>query len=132
MDEIIIQPALHQGMGIFTLLVSLLATALAWAGYRRGVLGRPAAIAFVALQVALFIQALIGIKLLDQGMGVMQKFVHYLGGIGALGLMVMFYWISYRDEKARVRWAAGLSTAALAFVALSLFVGDFYVRSLQG
>lgn len=132
MDEIIISPSLHQVVGVVTLLASLLATALAWAGVRDGRFGRGAALAFVAVQLVLLLQILIGIKLLDQGMGVMQKVVHYLGGLGALGLMMVFYWRSYRDEHTRARWAAGLSTAALAFVALTLFVGDFYVRSLQG
>ncbi|WP_261663989.1 hypothetical protein [Deinococcus sp. Marseille-Q6407] len=132
MDEFIIQPALHQAVGGTTLLVALVAAVLTVMGARRGKFTQAASISMIALQVALLIQTLIGIKLLDQGMGVMQKYVHYLGGIGAVGLLVLFYWLPWRSDGARPRGAAGLTLASLAFTAMAFFIGNYYVNSLQG
>jgi len=45
------------------------------------------------------LQAAVGIKLLDQGMGVVQKYVHYLGGLGSVGLLMLFYWLPKRTRR---------------------------------
>ena len=132
MDEFIIAPALHQAVGGLTLLAAVVATALTLVGAKKGQFSRTAAAAMIGLQVLLLLQTLIGIKLLDQGMGALQKVVHYLGGLGSLGFLMLFYWRSYQDESVKARWAAGLTAASLAFVAMTFFIGNFYVNSLQG
>ena len=77
--------------------------------------------------VAVEIQAAVGIKLLDQGMGVIQKYVHYLGGLGSVGLLMLFYWLPRRSDAETSRNAAWLTTASLAFVAMTFFIGQMYV-----
>lgn len=128
MDESIIQPALHSAIGGITLLVALVTTALTWTGARRGTFGRAQAAALIALQLALALQVAVGIKLLDQGMGVIQKYVHYLGGLGAVGLLTLFYWLPRRDAADTANKAAWLTTASLLFVAMTFFIGRLYVR----
>lgn len=131
MDEIIVQPAVHQAVGGLALLLALITSVLTWRGARRQEFGRAQAVALIALQIMLMLQALVGIKLLDQGMGVMQKVVHYLGGLGAVGLLMLFYWLPQHDAKIRSRNAAYLSTAALTFVGMTFFIGQMYVKSLN-
>lgn len=80
------------------------------------------------LQVALMVQALIGVKLLGQGLGVVQKYVHYLGGLGALGLITLLYWLPQRSAQQTSRRALGLTAASLTFVLLTFVVGGLYAR----
>lgn len=129
MDEIIIQPALHSAVGGLTLLAALVATVLAWMGHRHGNQGRAQRTALITLQILLMLQAAVGIKLLDQNMGAMQKYVHYLGGLGATGLLMLFYWLPRRTDAGTARNAAWLTTASLLFIAMTFFIGQFFVRS---
>ena len=140
MDEIIIQPALHNAIGGIVVLAAILTVALNWRGLatlkttggtdssRSPSLGGWQNAALIAFQIALIVQALIGIKLLDQGLGTVQKYVHYLGGIGSLGLVLLYYWLPKRDARdSRVK-ALGLTVASLAFVLLTFVVGGLYAR----
>ena len=128
MDQTIIPPAVHSAVGGFTLLVALATTALTWQGAKRGVFGKAQAAALIVLQIALMLQAAVGIKLLDQGMGVIQKYVHYLGGLGSVGLLMLFYWLPKRGEADTARKAAWLTSASLLFVAMTFFIGQMFVK----
>lgn len=143
MDEIIIQPALHNAVGGIVVLAAIATVILNWRGLLKlkavGADGAPSSasapllggwqnVALIALQIALMVQALIGIKLLDQGLGTVQKYVHYLGGLGALGLLMLYYWLPKRGARdSRVK-ALGLTVASLAFVLLTFIVGGLYAR----
>lgn len=140
MDEIIIQPALHNAVGGIVVLAALLTVGLSWRGLATlktsdgteapasPALGGWQNAALIAFQIALIVQALIGIKLLDQGLGTVQKYVHYLGGVGALGLVLLYYWLPKRGARDSSRQALGLTVASLAFVLLTFFVGGLYAR----
>jgi len=121
MDETIIQPAVHSAVGGIALLVALITTVLTWLGARRGTFGKAQAASLIVLQI-------VGIKLLDQGMGVVQKYVHYLGGLGSVGLLMLFYWLPKRSEADTANKAAWLTTASLLFVAMTFFIGQMYVK----
>ncbi|MFD2608411.1 hypothetical protein ACFSR9_03015 [Deinococcus taklimakanensis] len=129
MDETIIKPALHSAVGGITLLVALVTTVLTWRGVGQKTFGKAQAAALITLQVALMLQAAVGIKLLDQGMGVVQKYVHYLGGLGSVGLLMLFYWLPKRDAADTARKGAWLTTASLLFVTMTFFIGQMYARS---
>lgn len=132
MDEMIVAPAVHSAVGGIVLLTALIAAGLTWLGARRRAFGPVQGAALIALQIALLVQAAVGIKLLDQGMGALQKYVHYLGGLGSVGLLMLFYWLPRRDPADSARKAAWLTTASLAFVALTFFVGQSFVRGQIG
>ena len=128
MDETIIQPAVHSAVGGIALLVALVTTVLTWLGARRGTFGKAQAAALITLQVVLMLQAAVGSQLLDQGMGVIQKYVHYLGGLGSVGLLMLFYWLPRRSEADTANKAAWLTTASLLFVVMTFFIGQMYVK----
>ena len=128
MDEFIIPPALHSAVGGITLLVALVTTVLTWQGAKRGTFGKAQAAALIVLQIALMLQAAVGIKLLDQGMGVIQKYVHYLGGLGSVGLLMLFYWLPKASEADSARKAAWLTSASLLFVVMTFFIGQMFVK----
>lgn len=129
MDEIIIPPALHSAVGGLTLLVALITTPLAWRAYTQKTMNRPTTAALIALQIILMLQMAVGIKLLDQNMGAMQKYIHYLGGLGSLGLIMLYYWLPKQNAAAGARQAAWLTTASLLFITMTFFIGQMYVRS---
>ncbi|CAM3650555.1 Cytochrome b561 domain-containing protein [Deinococcus saxicola] len=145
MDEIIIQPALHNAIGGIVVLAAIATVLLNWRGLatlktsggqtsdgtdlpRSPSLGGWRNAALIAFQIALMVQALIGIKLLDQGLGTVQKYVHYLGGLGALGLVMLYYWLPKRDAADSSRKALGLTVASLAFVLMTFVIGGLYAR----
>lgn len=133
MDEIILQPQVHliAGMGVvLASLVAVVATGRGALSLRR--FGRVEHGFFIAAQIVLMVQIMIGIKLLDQGMGPLQKYVHYLGGAGALGLLILYYWLPKTSEQDSARKAFWLSAISLVFVLLTFGVGQMYVRGLQG
>ena len=49
----------------------------------------------IATEVALVIQALLGIKLLDQGSGFGQLYIHYIGGLLPVGLFIVAGWMGW-------------------------------------
>ncbi|QFP76858.1 hypothetical protein [Deinococcus sp. AJ005] len=145
MDEIIIQPALHNAIGGIVVLAAIVTVLLNWRGLatlktsdgetsggmdspRSPSLGGWQNAALIAFQIALMVQALIGIKLLDQGLGTVQKYVHYLGGLGALGLVMLYYWLPKRDARDSSLKALGLTVASLAFVLMTFIIGGLYAR----
>ncbi|GGM09155.1 hypothetical protein [Deinococcus aerophilus] len=140
MDEIVISPALHNAVGGLVVLAAVLTVALNWHGLvtlktaggpdspRNPSLGGWQNEALIAFQIALMVQALIGIKLLDQGLGTVQRYVHYLGGLGSLGLVMLYYWLPQRGVRDGALKVLGLTVASLAFVLLTFFVGGLYAR----
>ncbi len=145
MDEIIIQPALHNAIGGIVVLAAIATVLLNWRGLailktsggqtsggtdspRSPSLGGWQNAALIAFQIALMVQALIGIKLLDQGLGTVQKYVHYLGGLGALGLVMLYYWLPKRDARDSSLKALSLTVASLAFVLMTFIIGGLYAR----
>lgn len=128
-DNYIIQPALHQMNGVIVV-VSLLAAAawLTWLAVKHRPFDRTAQILVVVSQVFLAIQALLGIKLLDQGMGVVQLYIHYVGGLLPLGLFLVAGSLRFNDPRRRARVLAVLVDIGLVSAIMAYVIGQAYVN----
>jgi heme A synthase len=128
-DRIIIPPSLHRGFGelvMFTLLLTALF--LLYLAWRKQPLNSGARTLTILSQVVLMGQALLGIKLLDQGMGTIQLYIHYLGGLGPLLFFLLLYWFPSRNPIHQTRWAALAAGSAFVFAILAYTIGGLYAR----
>ena len=125
-DAIWVPTSVHFVVG--TLVVAVGLAALASAAYHGVQDRKPARRAhglFILAQLTLAVQALIGIKLLDQGLGPLQLYIHYVGGLGPLLFYLLYYWLP-APFRAR-RWSATLVTgAAFTFALMAYYIGESY------
>ncbi len=128
-DNFIISSAAHRWWGLLTLVVLAVSVALLTLDVRNA---RSATSAtrwsFLAAQVALVGQALLGIKLLDQGQGIVQLYIHYVGGLIPLGAFLAAGWLARGDTPRSARvllilLAIGLGSGVMAFT-----IGQAYVN----
>ncbi len=128
-DRIIIPPSLHRGFGelvmLTTLVTALFLIYLVW--QRRSMNGGAKALTILT-QLVLMGQALLGIKLLDQGMGTIQLYIHYLGGLGPLLFFLLLYWFPSRDAIRQTRWTALAAAGAFIFALMAYTIGGMYAR----
>jgi hypothetical protein len=128
-DRIMIPASVHMTVGMLVLVATLAATIVSiWHARRRIARTRWANAVLIAAQVILMAQALIGIKLLDQGAGVLQLYIHYLGGLAPLLFFFMLYWFPLRDTR-KQGWAMITVTAgAFVFALMTFAIGQAFVR----
>ena len=126
-DQIWVQPAVHIWVGTAVLIATLLSLVVtATFAIRKRTLNRAVYAVLLFAQVSLMVQVLVGIKLLDQGLGPLQLYIHYLGGLGALFFYLLFYWLPRSAREGR--WtAAGLSSAGFLFAVMAFGIGSMYV-----
>lgn len=127
-DNIFVSPVVHRTSGMVVLLAMVAATAyLVWLAVRKQPLDLPARVLVVVAELTLMVQALIGIKLLDQGLGVAQLFIHYVGGLIPLGAFLAASWVAWRSEVAHARALAALSSVGLLSAVMAFTIGRAYV-----
>lgn len=128
-DNFIVQPVVHQINGVLVV-VSLLGAGLwlSWLAAKHRPFDRSAQILVVVSQVFLAIQALLGIKLLDQGMGVVQLYIHYVGGLLPLGLFLVAGSLRFDDPRRRARVLALLVDVGLVSAVMAYLIGQAYVN----
>ncbi|MEZ5230426.1 MAG: hypothetical protein R2710_28295 [Acidimicrobiales bacterium] len=81
-DNWIISSSVHVVVGSLVLLTMTVATGwVGWPAIKGRSLDLGGKILISVAQVVLALQVLIGIKLLDQGQGIVQLYIHYLGGL---------------------------------------------------
>lgn len=128
-DNIIIDSSVHVAGGIIVLGAMVAAAGwlarLALAGQEVDRVGQGL---IIAAQVALAGQALIGIKLLDQGQGIVQLYIHYLGGLLPLGLFLAAGWFRFPDPLRRTRVLAVLTSVGLASAVMAFTIGQAYAN----
>src|SRR5690554_6737020 len=126
-DAIWVPSSVHLISGMVVLLTTLAAVAVSgYFAWRNRPLGPGASAVLIVAQLSLMVQAVIGIKLLDQGLGPLQLFIHYLGGLGPLLFFFVWYWLPSRLRDAR--WTPLIVTGSAFLFALMAFgIGQSYV-----
>lgn len=126
-DRIGVPPIVHRDVGIAVLVITFTAFLVAaLCAVRRRTLPGWSKPLFIAAQVVLMVQALIGIKLLDQGSGFVQLYIHYVGGLGPLLFYMLMYWFPARDDLRRTRVAALVTGSAFLFAVMAYTIGGAY------
>lgn len=128
-DSIILPPSIHLTVGTLVLLTNTLFLLVSgWLALRKQPINRLAHATAILFQLVLMVQALLGIKLLDQGLGILQLYIHYLGGLAPLFFCLLFYWLP-DSPNAATQTRRLLIVAALSFffTVLTFTVGRSYV-----
>jgi heme A synthase len=128
-DRIMIPASVHRATGMLVLTATLAAVVVAiWLAWRKQERTAWANGVLIVAQLALMAQALVGIKLLDQGAGVLQLYIHYVGGLAPLLFFLVLYWFPLRDAG-KQRWATLAATAgAFVFALMTFAIGQAFVR----
>lgn len=128
-DNIAISPAVHRTTGLLVV-VAMVVTSV-WL-VRLAVGRRPVdlvgRVLLIATQVLLMVQALLGIKLLDQGLGVAQLYIHYVGGVLPLGGFLAAGWVAWRSDERRTRALAVLAVLGTLSAVAAYAIGGAYAR----
>jgi heme A synthase len=127
-DQIWVQPAVHLWIGVVVLLSTLLSVVITgFFAWRKTILNPLTHTILLLAQVSLMIQVLVGIKLLDQGLGPLQLYIHYVGGLGAFFFYLLIYWLP--KPLVNKRWTAfGLSSFAFLFAFMAFTIGSMYAN----
>lgn len=130
-DNFIIDTSVHLTVGVIVVLAMVVATALVVRhAIRAEPIGRPAGISLAAAQVALALQMLLGIKLLDQGQGILQLYIHYVGGLIPLGAFLVGGWFARGDDGRSSRILAALLLVGSLSAIMAFTIGRAYANSL--
>ncbi|MBV9788321.1 MAG: hypothetical protein JOZ51_09120 [Chloroflexi bacterium] len=129
LDRMIVSSSVHLTLGMVVLLVTLLAMVLTgFLAWRGRVMSRTAQGVVILAQLVLMAQVLVGIKLLDQGAGPLQLYIHYIGGLAPLAGFLVLSWWPIRDPHRRSRVMALATTGAFIFALLTFTIGEAYAR----
>ncbi len=131
LDNIIIDSSAHLVTGVVVVVTMTLATGLIGRHAIQGeAIGRPAALAIVAAQLALTVQLLLGIKLLDQGQGIVQLYIHYIGGLVPLGAFLVGGWVARGDSVRSSRILAALLLVGYVSALMAFLIGRAYASQV--
>lgn len=126
-DSILVSPTVHLATGTLTLVVSILTLVVTgWAVWQKRPFSQRHHLIFILFQLSVMVQALVGIKLLDQGAGPLQLYIHYLGGLAPLGFSLLFYWLPAADAVTKSRRAATVTGLSFLFVLMTFAIGSAY------
>lgn len=128
-DNIIIDRSAHLVSGTIVLITMTVATLLVVRhAIRNEPIARPALVAIVLAQVSLVVQLLLGIKLLDQGQGIVQLYIHYVGGLAPMGAFLIGGWVARGDSGRSSRILAALLVVGYISALMAYFIGRAYVN----
>lgn len=127
-DNLVIPSSVHVVLGILVMVTTLAATiGTGWLAFRRVGVTAVGRMLMILAQVALILQILVGVKLLDQGLGVLQLYIHYVGGLGAFFFFLLYYWFLPKKESRQSALAFAMSLLAFLFAIQAYFIGQAFV-----
>lgn len=130
-DNIIVDTSVHLTVGVIAVAAMVVTTVLvARHALRAEPIGRPAGVSLVVAQLVLTAQLLLGIKLLDQGQGIVQLYIHYVGGMLPLGAFLVGGWFARGDDARSSRILAALLTLGSLSAIMAFTIGRAYANSL--
>lgn len=128
-DNLILDRSVHLATGVVVLITMTVATALvARHAVANEPIGSAGRWAIAAAQVSLAVQVLIGIKLLDQGQGISQLYIHYVGGLMPMGAFLAGGWLARGDTGRSTRIFAVLLAIGYVSALMAFFIGRAYVN----
>ncbi len=128
-DNLIISSSVHLVTGMLVLITMTLATVLvARHAARNEAITRPAQIAIASAQAVLAVQVLLGIKLLDQGQGIVQLYIHYVGGLIPLGVFLVAGWFARGDSGKSSRALTVLLVGGNVSAYMAFFIGRAFAN----
>lgn len=128
-DNIIISSSVHVASGVIVLLSMTAATALVVRhAIRNEAIAAVTKAALLVAQLSLIVQVLIGIKLLDQGQGIVQLYIHYVGGLMPLGAFLAAGWFARGDSPKSSRLLALLLVVGAFSAFMAFFIGRAYAN----
>jgi len=133
-DSIIIPSSVHLTMGILVLVTNTLVLIVSgWLTFKKESPNWLAHTTFILFQLVLMVQTLIGIKLLDQGLGILQLYIHYIGGLAPFLFCLLFYWLPpAKDGGKQSRRMLIVTFLALLFTVQTFTIGRIYVVGGSG
>lgn len=128
-DSIILPPSVHLTIGALVLITNgIVLLVSAWLAIKKQPVNRLVSTTFILFQLVLMVQVLIGIKLLDQGLGILQLYIHYLGGLAPLFFCLLYYWLPHsKNPVAQNRRLLVVAALSFFFTVLTYTVGAIYV-----
>ena len=128
-DNFIVGRSVHLWTGVAVLVTMTMAVALVVRhALRNESVDRQTQVAMGLAQLSLTVQVLLGIKLLDQGMGIVQLYIHYIGGLTPLGAFLAAGWFARGDSGRSSRLLALLLLIGFAAALMTFFIGRAYVN----
>lgn len=128
-DNIIIDRSAHLFSGVVVLITMTAAVAtVALHALRNEAISRSTKVVLIAAQVSLTVQMLLGIKLLDQGQGIVQLYIHYVGGLIPLGAFLVGGWVSRGDSGRSSRVLAALLIIGYVSALMAFFIGRAFAN----
>ncbi len=129
-DNYIISSSVHLSVGVAVLVTMTAAMVIVGRhALRNEGIGRLGYWAIGIAQVVLAAQVLLGIKLLDQGQGISQLYIHYVGGLAPMGAFLVAGWIARANTGRSSRLLAGLLLLGYVSVFMAFFIGRSFANA---
>lgn len=128
-DNFIISSTVHLVVGVVVLVAMTAAVVLVGRhAMRNEPIARFTVYVLALAQVSLAAQILLGIKLLDQGQGIVQLYIHYVGGLTPMGAFLAAGWFARGDSGRSSRFLAALLIVGYVSALMAFFIGRSFAN----
>ncbi len=129
-DNIIVSSSVHLIMGMIVVVAMTAATgAVARHAVKNEAVNALTKMLMAFAVAVLAAQVLLGIKLLDQGQGIFQLYIHYVGGLIPLGSFAAAGWFARGDSGRSSRWLLLLLVVGWISAIMAFTIGRAYVNA---